>query len=203
MPNIGSVRSGVEAMPEGRPFATGSLLGLGGRAAVDKTLQRMVGTGAIMRVARGIYVRPRVSPYAGKVRPQPQEVAQAAAEAMDATIAPHGATWALALGLTQQVALRPTFLTDGSTRNLRSGKLTITLLRATPRRMRLAGFRAGGAVLALEWLGEHPDTTATIARIREALGQAEFGLFMGEARRFGGWIAKAASAFEHGGRRHD
>jgi len=199
---MGSIRGGVEAMPEGRPFATGSLLGLGGRAAVDKALQRLVGAGEIMRVARGIYVRPRVSPYVGKVRPQPQEVAQAAAEAMGATIAPHGATWALALGLTQQVALRPTFLTDGSTRHLRSGKLMIALLRTTPRRMRLAGFKAGGAVLALEWLGEHPDAAATIDRIREALGQTEFGLFMDEARRFGGWIAKATSAFERGGRRH-
>jgi len=196
-----SIRNRVESLSVGRPFATGSLLRLGGRAAVDKALQRMAADGAIMRVARGIYVRPRLSLYAGKVRPQPQEVAQAAAEAMGATIAQHGATWALALGLTQQVALNPTFLTDGSTRHLRAGRLAITLRHATPKRIRLAGFRAGGAVLALEWLGRHEDASATFAQIREALGEADFALFMVEAKGFGGWIAKAAYAFEREGRR--
>jgi len=201
LPGMEFIRNRVAAMPEGRPFATGSLLRLGGRAAVDKALQRLAVDGAIMRVARGIYVRPRLSPYAGKVKPQPQEVAQAAAEAMGATIAQHGATWALALGLTQQVALIPTFLTDGSTRHLRAGRMTITLRRTTPRRMRLAGFRAGGAVLALEWLGKHENPSATLAKIREALGEAEFSQFMEEAKGFGGWIAKVADAFERQARR--
>ena len=197
-----AIRSGVEAMPEGRPFATGSFLGFGNRAAVDKSLQRLVGAGEIMRVARGVYVRPRVSPHVGKVKPQPQEVAQAVAEAMGAAIAPHGATWALALGLTQQEAIRPTFLTNGSTRHVRSGKLTITLQRATPKRMRLAGFRSGGAVLALEWLGCHAEVSVTLGRIRESLGEAEFGRFMEEAKGFGGWIAKAASLFNGKRRNH-
>ncbi len=43
---------------EGVPVAAKELLHLGTRAAVDQTLSRLVRKGSLMRVSRGLYVRP-------------------------------------------------------------------------------------------------------------------------------------------------
>ena len=44
--------------PEGVPVTAKELLHLGTRAAVDQTLSRLVRSGSLIRVSRGLYVRP-------------------------------------------------------------------------------------------------------------------------------------------------
>jgi len=43
----------IESLPAGTVFASGSLLALGRRAAVDQALSRLARSGEILRVARG------------------------------------------------------------------------------------------------------------------------------------------------------
>lgn len=53
-----AVMKQVGKAPEGVPLAAKELLHIGSRAAVDQTLSRLVRRGSLIRVGRGLYVRP-------------------------------------------------------------------------------------------------------------------------------------------------
>lgn len=65
------IRERIEAMPIGEPFTPTAFLECGTRASVDQTLSRLVKAGSIERVTRGVFVRPEVSRFVGKVIPEP------------------------------------------------------------------------------------------------------------------------------------
>ena len=48
----------AEALPEAAPICPGALLHLGNRAAVDQALSRLARRGQLLRVCRGVYMRP-------------------------------------------------------------------------------------------------------------------------------------------------
>jgi hypothetical protein len=51
------IRRHIFSLPEGTPFTTRDFLTFGLRAAVDQTLYRLVKSGTIQRLARGLFVR--------------------------------------------------------------------------------------------------------------------------------------------------
>lgn len=50
-------RKYVNALPKGQLFGTRELLSYGNRATIDKCTQAMVGSGMVLRMARGVFVR--------------------------------------------------------------------------------------------------------------------------------------------------
>ena len=48
----------VQKRPRGKPFTTSSLVKFGARAAVDQAIARLVTRGKVVRLTRGVYVRP-------------------------------------------------------------------------------------------------------------------------------------------------
>src|SRR5262249_17476331 len=101
--------------PEGVPVAAKELLHLGTRAAVDQTLSRLVRSGSLIRVSRGLYVRPIQGRF-GVRPPEPATLVNAIAEQRGESVVPHGAAAANELGLTTQVPVREVYLTSGPTR---------------------------------------------------------------------------------------
>ncbi len=51
------IRRHIFQLPAGQLFATRHLLAYGSRAAVDQALYRLVRSGVIVRLARGVFVR--------------------------------------------------------------------------------------------------------------------------------------------------
>ena len=195
-----SIREYLNAIPIGRPFATGSLVRFGTRAAVDQALSRLEKDQEILRVARGIYVKPRLNSILGRIRPGIFEVAQAITEAEGAKLAIHGAAWALKFGLTTQVMTSSTYLTDGRDRRLHVGKALLTLRHASPLEMRLAEKPSGRAILALRWLNEPASPRLAMEKLWAALPPNEWEEFRVEALAEGGWIAKAIKGFKPSGK---
>lgn len=195
METFKNIEQHLKGIPLGRPFVSAEVARFGNRAATDQVLSRMARSGQLLRVARGIYVKPKLNPLVGVVRPGAYEVALAVCQAAGARIALPGAAWAYNLGLTTQMMANPLYLTDGTTRHIRLGKANLILLHASPRAMRLANSPAGGAILALEWLMEPDDRSKAIAKIRAEIGLEAFPLFLAEAEATGGWIAAAARSF--------
>ena len=142
----------ARALPEGEPLFAKQLLGLGTRAAIDQALSRLARSGALLRVGRGIYVRPVESRF-GTRPPETEKLVEAIAEARGETVASHGAAAANALGLTTQVPTRSVYLTSGRSRTLHLGKLTVELQHAPAWQLTLAGKPGGQIVRALAWLG--------------------------------------------------
>ncbi len=121
------IRERIEAMPIGEPFTPTAFLECGTRASVDQTLSRLAKAGSIERVTRGVFVRPEVNRFVGKVMPEPLKVAETVAKTTGAVIQVHGAEAARRLELTTQVPTQSVFVTSGPSKRIRVGKMEIRL----------------------------------------------------------------------------
>lgn len=194
MSTMEKVRKRISVVPLGQPFAAGMLAVCGEQKEVIRTLRKLTKSEEILRVAHGVYVKPRHSLGFGIVRPGALEVAQALAEEEGARLAIHGAAWALKFGLTTRVMTSPTFLTDGRTQRVRTGKVLFTLRHASPEEMRLSETQAGRAILALRWLGQPAAPQAAVGKVLLQLPETEFARFLGLTLSTDGWITKTLKA---------
>lgn len=144
-------------------------LDLGSRGAVDQALKRLVANGDIRRLGRGVYDYPRRSRLRGALSPSVDLVAGAAARSTQTIVQVSGVRAANALGLSQQVPARPTYLTDGPSRTIQVGLYSIAFRRTAPRNLLAAGTRAGTIFQALRYLGKDGVDAAVVAKLRATL----------------------------------
>lgn len=188
------IRQRVKRYPRGKPFSPKSFLDIGGRSAVDKALARMTRDGAIDRVARGIYARPKTSRYFGSVRPALMDILRAIAKANGETLSVHGAEAVRALGLTTQSPVRHVFLTTGRSRRLDIDGSTVELQHTRAANLRLAGTQAGLAIVALLYLGQERVTEEVMSTIKKRIAATEWHRLEDELPRLPSWIASLVHA---------
>ncbi|MFN8684191.1 DUF6088 family protein [Paracoccus sp. P2] len=153
----------ARAMGRGGVFTPSDFLDLAARAAVDQALSRLVKSGKLRRLARGLYDFPKVHPKLGPLSPTPDDVAQALARETGSRVQISGARAANALGLTTQVPARSTYLTDGPPRRVVLGKRVVDLRHASPKHLIAPGSAAGMVVQALRHVG--PTGAADVAQM--------------------------------------
>ncbi len=142
----------AKTLPEGALISAKELLHLGSRAAVDQALKRLEARNELMRLVRGVYVRP-VKTRFGVRAPSAERVVEGIAATRAETVVAHGAAAANS-GLTTQVPTKLVFLTSGKSRQLKLGALVVEMKHA-PQWMLLPSQRAAGeAVRALAWIGQ-------------------------------------------------
>ena len=127
---------------------------LGSSEAIRLALHRIEKEGFIKRVAQGIYVRPKVSKYAGEVLPTAEEIAMAIAKRDKIRLVPTGVYALSALGLSTQVPMKLVFLTDGAPREIKLGKRSIKLKKTTPKNLSARGEISGLVIQALREIGK-------------------------------------------------
>ena len=163
----------VQRATPGTVFTPALFAKTGSRAAVDKALQRLVERGALRRLARGLYDKPRDDPLLGILWPSVDEVVKALIGKDRLRLQPTGAYAANLLGLSEQVPARVEFLTDGTSRTVQVGPMRIVLKRTTPRQMAAAGRSSGLVIQALRSLGPEHIGADRIARLRRTLPAGE------------------------------
>ena len=168
------IRQRIEDSPPGEPFTSAEFLACGTRASVDQTLSRLIKSGVIERVARGVFVKPETNRFVGKVMPEPAKVANALAKASGSTIQINGAEAARRFGLSTQTPVQPNFSTSGPSRIVRIGAMEIRMTHVGPGKLALAGRPAGEALAALWYLGKSGVTPPVINKIRGKLSAGEF-----------------------------
>ena len=142
----------AEAKPEATPIQAKDLLHLGDRAAVNRSLSRLARTERLMRICRGLYMRPIQTRF-GLRAPRRAKALAALSEFWGETIVTNGGSAANCLGLTTQNVVRPIYFTSGPDRQLHFGRRRVSL-RHTPRWQLTAPDRTAGIVIrALAWLG--------------------------------------------------
>ena len=170
-----AVRAAIRKLPKGKPFTSARVLRHGSRSAVDWTLSRLVGRGEIQRLARGVFVRPRSSRFVGTVVPDVVEVVETIARSNGERVQVHGAEAARRFKLSTQVPTAPVFHTNGSSRTIRVGNISVRMVHTSSRRrLQFAGEATGAALSALWYLGKNNVTPETVARLEAALGPAQF-----------------------------
>lgn len=161
------------AQRRGTVFVPVDFLDLGRRAAVDQALSRLVRDGALRRVARGIYDRPRRHARLGVLSPSLPSVAAAIARSTGSRLQVSEAQAANQLGLSTQVPARLSYLTDGGTRTIRVGNQVIEFRRASPRALAGAGTTAGLVIQALRYFGRGGLPVDIVARLRSVLADED------------------------------
>ena len=126
---------------------------LGNMETAERVLSRLVMSGEIKRVRRGIYYIPEISRW-GEVPPSQSAIIQALSRGMNTEFVPDGANALYQLGLTQQVPMKQVYLTDKQISTISIGKTEIEFKKVSPKK--LSGAKNGVAVYlsAIEYLGK-------------------------------------------------
>ena len=185
------IRQRIEGMPVGEPFTPTVFLAYGTRASVDQTLSRLVKAGVIERVTRGVFVRPEISRFVGRVMPEPLKVAEIVGKSVGGIVQVHGAEAARRLELTTQVPTQSVFVTSGPSKRIRVGNMEIRLKHVCQRKLVLAGRPAGLALSALWYLGKTEVTPSIIEKIRHKLGASEFEVLKSATPSMPAWMSDA------------
>jgi hypothetical protein len=163
------ILASLKRQGRGAVFVPADLLSFGSRQAIDVALHRMVRQGKVRRLARGVYDFPKDHPVLGLLTPSAETVARALAGRDRTRLQPAGAYAANALGLSEQVPAKAVFLTDGPSRTVRIGPMTIQLRRTTPRNMAAAGRLSGLLIQALRALGQEHVTQERREHLKRTL----------------------------------
>ncbi len=99
---------------------------------VGGTLAELTNDGILVKLAQGIYAKPRKSKF-GNVLPSVDKVVQAIAVRDNAQIIPSGITALNILGLSTQVQMNYTYLTTGSERLIKLTNQRVMLKRGVPK----------------------------------------------------------------------
>jgi hypothetical protein len=167
------ITSWVRQSDAGTVFTPDTFAQVGSRAAIDKSLQRLVARKEVRRLSRGLYDKPRQDELLGTLWPSVEAVVEAVAGKDMLRTQPAGVYAANMLGLSEQVPAKVMVLTDGISRTVKAGPMEISFKRTTPRQMAGAGRLSGLLIQAFKSLGEHHITPTRIQRLRQQIPLAE------------------------------
>lgn len=191
------VQQYVQKTPRGKPFTTSALMSLGARAAVDQALSRLTAVGKVVRLTRGVYVRPEENRFVGQVLPEPFKVAEVIAKKTNEQIQVSEAEAARQLGLSTQVPTQPIFLTTGQSRKFNLGGLEVTLKHVSRKKIPLPESKAGLAILALWYLGKNLISNEAINKIENRLTQQEFEKFISSSEYMPAWMSNVVLQYKN------
>jgi len=126
---------------------------LGSVATVERVLSRLVVSGEIKRIRRGIYYIPENSRW-GEVPPSQSNIIKALSRSMNTDFIPDGANALYQLGLTQQVPMKQVYLTDKQISTISIGKTDIEFKKVSPKKLSGAASGASVYLSAIEYLGK-------------------------------------------------
>jgi len=143
---------------------------IGGRAAVDKALQRMVTSDQLRRIQRGLYDKPSQNALTGKsTAPDYRAVIDATARRDQIRWLIDGMTAANMLGLTNAVPAKIEVLVDARLKPVTLGNQKIVFRQASPSRLYWAGRPGMYLVQALHWLHDVMSNDAEKAPVRKTV----------------------------------
>ncbi|MBA9859211.1 hypothetical protein GNZ10_22915 [Ralstonia sp. 3N] len=158
----------IDTAEPGRVFVPQDFALLARRDTIDKALQRMVTSGELRRIGRGLYDRPTINALTKRpTAPDYRMVVDAIARRDQARLLVDGNTAANDLGLTNAVPSQVTIYSDTRRRSIQLDKLVIRFKITAPSRLYWAGRPAMRIVQALHWLKDM--LPAESDRIRQQL----------------------------------
>ncbi|MFI8607827.1 DUF6088 family protein [Pseudomonas sp. NPDC077649] len=169
------VRAKVKRMRKAQPFTLERFCSLGpsNQHAVRLAIARMVKQGDLERVYRGVYMRPKQSPYVGLIRANAIQVARVLAKKYGHILQVHGAEAIRRLGLSTQMQVTPVYYTSGSSSVIRVGKSSVRLQHKPATWFLHANSKLGLIVSALLYLGPAAHTVENISTIGRHLNETE------------------------------
>ena len=173
-----------------RVFFVDDFIDMSNYKTVSKALERLVVSGDLTRVAKGIYTRPKTDPILGTLLPTTEQLANAIAKRDKARIIPTGSFALYALGLSTQVPMNIVYLTDGSARTIKLGQRTIKFKKTSPKNLATKGKISSLVIQALKAIGNGKTTEEERRKILELLKRERIIDLEHDIRLAPEWIRK-------------
>ena len=154
----------IRKQGQGKVFIPKDFLDLGSRDAADQALSRLVKSGDVQRLGRGLYHYPAETerlgaPFVADL----DDIADAIGRQTGSQVVPSGAVAANRLGLSSQLPSKQLYLTDGRTRQVRVDGMMFEVRHAAPKELP-AGSRTSAMVFqALRHIGQDAEFRRTVA----------------------------------------
>jgi len=174
----------------GKLFFPASFLKIGSPDAIHQALGRLEKKKILLRLAKGIYLYPKVDNELGVLYPPIDEIALAIAKRDKARIIPTGIQALNKLGLSTQVPMKVVYLTDGAQRSIRIGNQTIKFKKVTPKNLATKGEISGLVIQALREIGYDKATDEQIKVIKSLLQKEKTENVKYDAMLAPAWISK-------------
>lgn len=159
----------IEKMHEGQILFISDFSDLNGNEkVVSRALSAEEKKGNIVRLAKGMYLRPKSTRF-GIVYPSVDEMVKAIAHRDKSKVQPCGMTALNMLGLSTQVPTKYTYLTSGSSRKLKLGARIIELKRSVPKNFVFKTTLGALLMQALKSLGEKNINKQEIVQISKLI----------------------------------
>ncbi len=188
---VNKVVSVINRKRHGTIFFSSDFVGAGEMKNVNKVLERLSASGKIIRIARGIYCKPRMDTELGlgNMYPTVDDVAKAIARRDKSRIAPTGDTALNILGLSTQVPMNVVYLTDGTPRRVKvyDGR-GILFKHVVPKRL---GFKSELVMLitfALQAIRKDNVSNEQLLHIRQLLSNEPKERISGDLKIVPDWI---------------
>ncbi len=176
---------------QGWAFSASDFLAEFSRGELDVALSALVASGDIRRVMRGIYDYPLYSAILEKkIAPDIGQVAQAIARKFNWRIYPDGNTALNYLGLSNQVSVRATYLSDGPSRAYEIASRTLAFRHAAKRELALSP-KANLVIQSLRAVSEQQLSSDFLTALASRFSFSEWQEILGEASRSAQWIVSA------------
>lgn len=158
---------------------------------IRQVLSRMEKDDVLLRMAHGIYLKPKIDPLIGIILPDIAEVAKQIAQRDKARIAPTGVLALYLLGMTTQVPLKAVYLTDGSQREVKIGKRSIKFKKTVPKSFAIKDDLLHLVVQAFREVGQKNISEAFLNQIKPSVLKLDADSMAQQLKYAAVWIQKA------------
>ncbi len=179
------IRRHINKLKDNKPFSIRDFLNYGSRNAVDQIFYRLVKSGQIIRVARGIFIKD-TSPM-----PSILEVALTKATAFCKSLVTPGSQATQQLRLSTNMCTQPEaiYACNGSSSSFRFGNIRIRFISVSQRKISLGDELAGLAIRALWYLGKSHCSAQLICDSLLSFNREDRRKLRQQIRIMPGWLA--------------
>lgn len=188
------VRERILSLERGAIFFPSDFDDIATDTAARQTLSRMVKSGEIIRVSRGIYCYPRSNPALGLdiIPPSAEDIAQRVAERDKVKIIPTGDQALNQLGLSTQVPGNAVYVTNGARKKINLGNGRSIVFRES-NEFRLFDFKSRVmmlAVSAMRSIGKDKIADNILTAIRKIVRNVSPEIYKHDIRLAPAWVRK-------------
>lgn len=183
------IRSKIQAAKDGSAFVASDFVNITEKIKVGVCLSRLEEEGLIDRIMRGVYYKPEYSKLLDEyIAPAPDTVARAIARNYGWTIVPCGDTALNLLGLSTQVPVVWSYVSDGPYKEYSYDNTTIKYRHTANREISKLSPKTALVIQALKTLGKDNIRIETIERIKAEIAPDERKAMLTEAQYATAWI---------------
>ena len=183
------IKNRIALYEDGEIFFTTDFKEIANLATIRKYLGRQVEEGTIRRVMDGVYEKPKYSKILDEFIPtDPEKVAYALAKKYHWTISPCGDVALNKLGLSTQVPVVWSYVSDGPYREFTWDNIILSFKHKTNREISFMSRISIMVIEAIETLGKDNIDEKTIAILRSRLSGEEKTVLLKDATDSTSWI---------------